>query len=87
MKKSLWLLPLLLLLAACRTLEVGVEQTPTPDHAATATVSVLATENARLATQVATLAVPTPTPTPSLGKLVYVQGGDIWIVECGSPDA
>jgi Tol biopolymer transport system component/ribosomal protein S16/tetratricopeptide (TPR) repeat protein len=79
MKKSLWLLPLLLLLAACGTLEVGVEQTPTPDHAATATVSALATENARLATQVATLAVPTSTPTPSLGKLAYVQGSDIWV--------
>jgi len=66
-------------LTACGTLEVGVEHTPTPDHAATATVSALATENASLATQVATLAVPTSTPTPSLGKLAYVQGGDIWV--------
>jgi Tol biopolymer transport system component len=56
-----------------------IEHTPTPDWAATATVSALATENARLATQVATLAVPTSTPTPSLGKLAYVQGGDIWV--------
>ena len=53
--------------------------TPKPDYAATATVSALATENACLATQVATLAVPTSTPTPSLGKLAYVQGGDIWV--------
>jgi len=77
-----WLAVALLSLAtltACGTLEVGVEHTPTPDRAATATVSALATENARLATQVATLAVPTPTPTPSLGKLAYVQGGDIWV--------
>jgi|GEM_PF-541085 len=77
-----WLSVALLSLAAliaCGTLEVGIEHTPTPDRAATATVSALATENARLATQVATLAVPTSTPTPSLGKLAYVQGGDIWV--------
>jgi Tol biopolymer transport system component len=76
-----WLAVVLLssTLTACGTLEVGVEHTPTPDHAATATVSALATENAHLATQVATLAVPTSTPTPSLGKLAYVQGGDIWV--------
>ena len=61
-----------LALAACGTLEVSVERTPTPTQAATATVSAPAT-------QVATLAVPTATPTPSLGKLAYVQGGDIWI--------
>jgi hypothetical protein len=64
-------------LAACGTLEVGIERTPTPDHAATATVAALPTESTRLATQVATLA--TPTPTPSLGKLAYVQSDDVWI--------
>jgi Tol biopolymer transport system component len=76
-----WLVVALLsaTLIACGTLEVSVERTPTPDHAATATVAALATENARLATQVATMAVPTPTPPPSLGKLAYVQGGDIWV--------
>ncbi len=76
-----WLAAALLssMLTACGTLEVGVEHTPTPDRAATATVSALTTENVRLATQVATLAVPTYTPTPSLGKLAYVQGGDIWV--------
>jgi Tol biopolymer transport system component len=76
-----WLVIVLLssTLTTCGTLELGVERTPTPDHAATATVSALATENARLTTQVATLAVPTSTPTPSLGKLAYVQGGDIWV--------
>ena len=47
-------------LTACDgVLEMGVEHTPTPDQAATATVSALATENANLATQVATLAVHT----------------------------
>jgi len=79
LRLSLFILVLVTLLVACGTLEVGVEHTPTPDWAATATVSALATENARLATQVATLAVPTSTPTPSLGKLAYVQGGDIWV--------
>ena len=59
-------------LAACGTLEVSVERTPTPTQAATATVSAPTT-------QVATLAVPTPAPAPSLGKLAYVQGGDIWV--------
>lgn len=71
---------LLFLLAACKsTLQGGVERTPTPDLAATATLAALATENARLAAQVATLAPPTPTPAPNLGKLAYVQGGDIWV--------
>ena len=61
-----WLAVVLLssTLTACGTLEVGVERTPTPDHAATATVSALATENARLATQVASMAAPTPSPSP-----------------------
>jgi Tol biopolymer transport system component len=76
-----WLVVALLsaTLIACGTLEVSVERTPTPDHAATATVAALATENAHLATQVTTLAASTPTPPPSLGKLAYVQGGDIWV--------
>jgi len=57
---TLLLLPLLV---ACQgTLEVGIERTPTPDLAATATLAALATENARLAAQVATLA-PTAAPT------------------------
>ena len=81
MKRYALLMLVLLLLStviACRgILEVGVEETPTPDYAATATMAALATENARLATQVATLI--TPTPTPNLGKVAYVQGGDIWV--------
>jgi Tol biopolymer transport system component len=76
-----WLVVALLsaTLIACGTLEVSVERTPTPDHAATAAVAALATENAHPATQVATLAASTPTPPPSLGKLAYVQGSDIWV--------
>jgi hypothetical protein len=41
-------------------------------------VAALTTEKARLTTQVATLTTPTPTLVPDLGKLAYVQGGDIW---------
>jgi len=66
----------ILFLAACGTPQAGIEHTPTPDHAAT--VAAMATESARLATQqVAQSAA--PTPTVSLGKLAYVQGGDIWV--------
>ena len=49
-------------LAACGTLEVGVEQPPTTDSSA-ATVAALATQNAELANRVATLTAPTLTPT------------------------
>jgi len=70
----------LMVLAACGNgLEVGVVSTPTAEVAATATPSTLTTETPSPPTQVATLAVPAPTPTPSLGKLAYVQGGDIWV--------
>jgi len=84
MKKcSLLLLALLLpaLVACGGTLTVGIEQTPTPDHAATATLNALMTENTRLVHQVATLTSSIPTPAPDLGKLVYLQGGDIWVKE------
>jgi len=50
------------ILAACGTLEMGVEQPPTPDSSA-ATVAALATQNAELANRVATLTAPTLTPT------------------------
>lgn len=70
-----WLAILTLTLTACGTLEVGVEQSPTPDSSP-ATVAALVTQNAQLSTQVATLTAPT---LPSeLGLLAYVQGGDIW---------
>lgn len=48
---------LLLLATSCGTLEIGVERTATPDLVATATMAAMATENAYLATQVATLSV------------------------------
>jgi dipeptidyl aminopeptidase/acylaminoacyl peptidase len=63
-------------LAACGTLEVGVEQPPTPDAGA-ATVAALVTRNAELADRIATLSA--PTLPPNLGMLAYVQGGDIWV--------
>jgi len=83
---AIWLAVTLLFsmaLTACGSvLEVGVETTPTTDAAATATVPALAT-------QVATLSISTPTPMLSLGKLAYVQGGDIWVkaLRCGSGQA
>lgn len=68
---------IVLILEGCGgTLEVGIERTPTPNLAATATVSALMAENARLAALVA--AQVTPTPPPDLGRVAYVQGSDIW---------
>ncbi|MBC7250871.1 MAG: PD40 domain-containing protein [Anaerolineae bacterium] len=105
--RVLFTLCTLFFLIACGTLQVEIERTPTPDQAATATVSALATENARLATQVttrtasdqaatatvaalatenarlatqvATLTASTPALPSKLGKVAYVQGGDIWV--------
>lgn len=68
----------LLFLAACRgTFEVGVERTPTPDRQAEATITALSAENTRLADLLAMRVTPTITP-PILGRIAYVQGGDIW---------
>ncbi len=44
------------LLSGCGTLEITVDRTPTPDAGAIATIGVLQTQNAQLATAVATLA-------------------------------
>lgn len=57
----------LLLVAACGTLEVGIEQPPAADPHAHATIAALATDNARLAEQAATLgpAVLTAAPMPT----------------------
>lgn len=69
---------LLALLVACTgTFDLRVETTPVAE----ATLVALATENARLATQVATMTVPTPRPLPDLGRLAYIQGGDVWVKE------
>ena len=80
--KWTWLLLTVLLwsvLAGCAgTLEVGVERTPTPDGAPAATLAALSADYYRLATRVASQVTPTPTSI-NLGRLAYVQGGDIWV--------
>ncbi len=71
------LLPALLL--GCRgTLEFGIEREPTPNAAAAATIAALQTENARLAESLAAQVTPTPSPL-ALGRVAYVQGGDLWV--------
>ncbi len=55
---------LLLVLSACGGLEVGIEGEETSDYQARATTEALLTENAALATEVAS-ALMTPTPVPS----------------------
>ena len=81
--RSLWfsllILALLVLLAACATLEVGIEHTPTPDYAAL---------HLRPTLTAPPLPSPTSTPLPTAavalpGRLVYESAGDIWIVERG----
>ncbi|NPV07968.1 MAG: LysM peptidoglycan-binding domain-containing protein [Anaerolineae bacterium] len=74
-----------LALGGCGTyLEVGVmpspgAETPTRDTAAAATIVALSTEKAELALRLTEAAAPADMPAPSpLGKLAYVQGGDIW---------
>ncbi len=67
------ILALALTLTACTgTFDLRVETTPGPE----ATLAVLEAENARLATQVAELEA-----RSDLGKLAYLQGGDIWVRE------
>lgn len=75
----LFVVLLFITLVGCNgVLEVGIERTPTPDHAVAATVTALMAENSRLATQVAAAVTPIP-PSPNLGRVAYVQGGDIWV--------
>jgi Tol biopolymer transport system component len=62
------------LLAACGTLEMEGEYTPTHERATTAAPVAPVT-------QVATPAAPTPTPPADLGQLAYIQGGDVWVKE------
>ncbi|MCL5997125.1 MAG: hypothetical protein M1546_13870 [Chloroflexi bacterium] len=77
----------LVLLPACGTFEIEMERTVQSNANDAATMTALADENARLSTQVAALKTsaltPTPavtsTPGPILGKVAYVQGGDIWV--------
>jgi Tol biopolymer transport system component len=77
-------LPILVLaivvLAGCNgVLEVGIERTPTPDIGPAATLEALLSDNSRLATRVAAMATPTSSVPPNLGRLAYVQGGDVWV--------
>ncbi len=66
------------LIAGCRgTVQVGIEQTPTPDRSIPATLTALREENNRLATRVAEQVTALPTAL-ELGQLAFVQGGDIW---------
>ena len=58
------LLIVLFSLSACGTLEVGIQPTPAPGDAATATMMARATESADLATLEAGI-TPTPPPTPT----------------------
>jgi Tol biopolymer transport system component len=68
----------LILIAGCRgTMQVGIEQTPTPDRSITATLDALRAENDRLATRVAEQVAALATSL-ELGQLAFVQGGDIW---------
>lgn len=88
MRKHLLVLLTVCLFASCSgVLEVGIERTPTPDIGPAATLEALIADNNRLATRVAAMATPTSSIPPNLGRLAYVQGGDIWVKElpAGSP--
>ena len=54
----------LFFLAACGTLQISVEGTPTADMAATGTVGALQTQNADLATRIAQISPPVVSATP-----------------------
>ncbi len=95
MKNKQSILPLLfllsLLLAACGTLEMGVEATTAPDSQIVATSAALATENAHLsaqATALAETAIDSPLPL-ALTTIVSSTGGpsepQVVLVEVGSP--
>lgn len=72
------LLIAILLLAGCRgTFEVGVERTPTPNLQPDSIIAGLRAENTRLAELLAARVTPTIAPS-NLGRIAYVQGGDIW---------
>jgi len=74
------ILVILLGLSGCGNLAIGIETTPTPDAAATATAATLAAQNAELR-QTVTALQPTPTPDPAATAglaLVYEQDGKIY---------
>lgn len=74
-----------LMLNACRKVEVGIEEASKPNHAATETLTALQNEVDRLQNELNNL---TEAEIMSrLGKVAYVQGGDIWtkILPDGQP--
>ncbi|GAB4465073.1 MAG: hypothetical protein Kow00120_30590 [Anaerolineae bacterium] len=74
---TLLLLACVITLAACGTLEVGIEYEPTVDLAGTRTVEALQTKNARLATELATLSASTfPTGAPTRIELATLTPYD-----------
>lgn len=86
----------LFFLAACGTLEVSIDQTPTPDVAGTSTVAALQVQNAELATKVAELnqvslnatavppldstAVASPTAAPAATRITFLNGASVGVV-------
>lgn len=73
---SLMLSAVLMLLNGCRKVEVGIEGEPRPNLAATQTITALQTEVSRLQSELNSL---TEAELMSrLGKVAYVQGGDVW---------
>ena len=82
MKRLLPLVFIAIFIAAC-----GSTPAPTPNVSATNTAiakSIVATMTAQAPTDTpmptnAPEPIPTPTLVPGLGKLAYVQGGDIWV--------
>ena len=84
----------LLLLTACGTLEVSVDQTATPDAPSTGTVAALQIQNAELATKVAllnqvtaeppTLPPPAssaePSSVPAATRITFLNGASVGVV-------
>jgi hypothetical protein len=63
-------------LPACRKIEIGIEEESGPNTAATGTVVALQTQVGQLQQELASV---TEAELMSLlGKVAYVQGGDIW---------
>ncbi|MBI5929335.1 MAG: PD40 domain-containing protein [Chloroflexi bacterium] len=82
---SLMLAVVILLLNACRKVEVGIEDEHRPNYAATQTITALQAEISQLQNELNNI---TEAELMSLlGKVAYVQGGDIWtkILPDGQP--
>ncbi len=83
------LFAILAIVTGCRaTLSVDFDRTPTPNVAPQATIEALQADVSQLATRVAAQVTPTPPPPPDMGKLAYVQGGDIYVKDIpdGKPE-